>query len=113
MFQNKKCFGIFENICQEDWVKDTNEDDLVRVDKEYVLQDYRKEADIVYRTKLRSSGEERSRTFFLNYSRYRSHDALSVTNVYGADLETRTYKCKYIDTRSRLQTSGYYSYCTI
>ncbi len=67
LFQNKEMFLEFlKTFVQEDWVKDTNEDDLVRVDKEYVLQDYRKkEADIVYRMKLRSSGEEKEVIFYV------------------------------------------------
>ena len=37
--------------------KDINKDDLIRVDKEYILQDYKKkEADIVYRMKFKNTG---------------------------------------------------------
>ena len=45
-----------QSFIHEDWVKDINEEDLVKVDKEYVLQDYRrKEADIVYRMKFKNN----------------------------------------------------------
>jgi hypothetical protein len=43
-----------------DWVKDIDENDLIRVDKEFILQDYRKkEADIVYRMKIKETDSHR------------------------------------------------------
>lgn len=54
LFSNKEIFIEFlQTFVKEDWVRNIDEDNLVRVDKEYLLQDYRKkEADIVYRMKF-------------------------------------------------------------
>ena len=47
LFENKEMFVEFlQTFVQEEWVKDINKDDLVRVDKEYVLKDYRKKMNL-------------------------------------------------------------------
>ncbi len=49
LFESKDMFLEFlQTFVKEDWVKDINEDDLIRVDKEYVLQDYRKKERMLY-----------------------------------------------------------------
>lgn len=46
---------FLQTFVKEDWVKEINEESLIRIDKEFILQDYRKkEADIVYRLKLKN-----------------------------------------------------------
>ncbi|TYQ13261.1 UNVERIFIED_CONTAM: putative transposase/invertase (TIGR01784 family) [Acetivibrio alkalicellulosi] len=56
LFEDKNMFIEFlQTFVKDDWVQDINEDDLMRIDKEFILQDYRKkEADIVYRMKLKN-----------------------------------------------------------
>ena len=69
LFEHKEMFLEFlQTFVHQDWVKDIHENDLVKVDKEYVLEDYRKkESDIVYRMKLNNTatGEEREVIFYI------------------------------------------------
>ncbi len=69
LFQNKEIFLEFlHTFIHEEWVKDIQENDLIRVDKEYVLEDYRKkESDIVYRMKLKhpTTGQEKEVIFYI------------------------------------------------
>lgn len=69
LFEDKEMFLEFiQTFIKEDWVRDIREEDLVRVDKEYILQDYRKkEADIVYRMRFKSpaTGEEKEAIFYI------------------------------------------------
>jgi len=55
LLSNKKTFlELIRTFVREDWVSDINENDLILVDKSYILQDFsEKEADIVYRLKTR------------------------------------------------------------
>ena len=47
---------LLRTFVREDWVKDIDENSLVRIDKSYILQDFsQKEADIVYRLKIKGS----------------------------------------------------------
>ena len=50
LFKNKEMFLEFlQTFVYEEWVNDIDENDLILIDKEYILQDYRKkESDIVY-----------------------------------------------------------------
>ena len=69
LFENKEIFLEFiQTFIHEDWVKDIDEEELVKVDKEYILQDYRKkEADVVYRMKFKDpeTGEENDVIFYI------------------------------------------------
>lgn len=69
LFANKEMFLEFlQTFVNEEWVRDINEEDLIRIDKEFVLQDYRKkEADIVYKMKLKNciTEEENEVIFYI------------------------------------------------
>ena len=54
---NKKTFlELLQTFVREGWVREIEEGDLTLVDKSYVLQDFSdKEADIVYRLRLRGT----------------------------------------------------------
>ncbi len=58
LLSNKKLFiELFRTFVKEDWVHDIDEEDLILVDKTYILQDFSgKEADIVYR--LQAGGKD-------------------------------------------------------
>ena len=111
LFSNKEMFLEFlQTFVREDWVRDINTDDLVRVDKEYVLQDYRKkEADIVYKMKFKSpaTGEEREAIFYVLFELQSSVDRLmpyrllmymvqiwkqELSNVTHEDAQNKDYK---------------------
>ena len=55
LLANTKTFlQLIQTFIAEDWVKEINERDLIKVDKTYVLQDFEyKEADLVYRLKTK------------------------------------------------------------
>ena len=74
LFKNKEMFLEFlQTFIHEDWVKDINENDLMLIDKEYILQDYRKkESDIVYRMKLKSKLNLNKRFLNLCFSIFES-----------------------------------------
>jgi predicted transposase/invertase (TIGR01784 family) len=59
LFENKEMFVEFlKTFVKEGWVEDIDEKDLIRIDKEFILVDNRsKEADIVYRMKLKNEQE--------------------------------------------------------
>ena len=98
------------NFLDEDWVKDIHEEDLVRVDKEYVLQDYRKkESDVVYRMKFKNAatGEEQDVIFYILLELQSSVDRMipyrllmymvqiwkqELTNVKYKDAQEQAYK---------------------
>lgn len=56
LLSSKKVFlELLRSFVRRSWVSELDEQDLVRVDKSYVLDDYRgQESDIVYRAKLKS-----------------------------------------------------------
>lgn len=53
LLSNKKAFlGLLKTFVHEKWTENLEEDDLIRVEKSYILQDFsEKEADIVYQVK--------------------------------------------------------------
>ena len=55
LLSNKKTFlELIRTFVREDWAKEIDEDDLVLVNKSYILQDFsEKEADVVYRLRTR------------------------------------------------------------
>jgi len=55
LLSNKKTFlELIMTFVKEDWVTDINENDIILVDKSYILQDFsEKEADVVYRLKTK------------------------------------------------------------
>jgi len=57
LLSNKRTFlELIKTFVREDWVKEIDEGDLVKVDKSYVLQDFsEKEADIVYRLRTKET----------------------------------------------------------
>ncbi len=57
LLSNKKAFlELIKTFVREDWVKDISEDNLLPVNKSYVLQDFKeKEADIVYRLQTKDA----------------------------------------------------------
>ncbi|MDD2444261.1 MAG: Rpn family recombination-promoting nuclease/putative transposase, partial [Desulfotomaculaceae bacterium] len=57
LLTNKKTFlELLHTFVQEGWVQEIAEDDLILVNKSYILQDFsEKEADIVYRLRFRST----------------------------------------------------------
>ena len=54
LYSNKVVFlDLVKEMLKAPWAKDLNEENLVLVDKEYILSDYEEnEADIVYRAKI-------------------------------------------------------------
>ena len=58
LYSNKEVFlNLVKEMLKASWAKDLKEDNLVLVDKEYILSDYEEnEADIVYKANI--SGEE-------------------------------------------------------
>jgi len=111
LFENKEMFLEFlQTFVHEEWVKDINEEDLVRVDKEYILQDYRKkEADVVYKMKLKSpvTGKEKEVIFYILLELQSSVDRMmpyrllmymvqiwkyELTNVKYEDAQEQDYK---------------------
>jgi hypothetical protein len=69
IFKNKEMFLEFlQSFVKEEWVNRIDESDMIRVDKEFVLQDYRKkEADIIYKLKLKDieTGEKKEIIFYV------------------------------------------------
>ncbi|MQL53724.1 transposase [Desulfofundulus thermobenzoicus] len=57
LLSSKRAFlELLRTFVREDWAKDIDEESLVRVEKSYILQDFsEKEADIVYRLRLRGT----------------------------------------------------------
>ncbi|MQL53263.1 Rpn family recombination-promoting nuclease/putative transposase [Desulfofundulus thermobenzoicus] len=57
LLSSKRAFlELLKTFVHEEWAKDIDEESLVRVEKSYVLQDFsEKEADIVYRLRLRGT----------------------------------------------------------
>lgn len=55
LLSSKKTFiDVLRDFIEEDWVGQIREDHLIKEDKSYILEDFRKkEADIVYQGKLR------------------------------------------------------------
>jgi len=54
LYSNKIVFlNLVKEMLKAPWAKDLQEDNLVLIDKEYILSDYEEnESDIVYRTKI-------------------------------------------------------------
>jgi|GEM_PF-4479204 len=55
LFSSKETFMHFlRKYIGANWVDEINEDDLILMDKSFILKDYKdKEADIIYRAKLK------------------------------------------------------------
>ncbi|AEH51414.1 Rpn family recombination-promoting nuclease/putative transposase [Pseudothermotoga thermarum] len=55
LLSNKETFlELLQSFIKEEWVKYIDEQDIVRIDKSFILQDFsNKEADLVYRVKLK------------------------------------------------------------
>lgn len=60
LFRNKKAFVSFLKECvKSEWAKDIDEDSLKPSPKSYILSDFEeKEVDVLYESKLKSSGEK-------------------------------------------------------
>ena len=57
LYSNKEVFiNLIQGMLKATWAKDLKEEDLILVDKEYILSDYQQnEADIVYRASINGS----------------------------------------------------------
>jgi predicted transposase/invertase (TIGR01784 family) len=57
LLSNKRAFlQLIKTFVREEWVKEINEDDLIPVNRSYILQDFsEKEADIVYRLQAKET----------------------------------------------------------
>lgn len=55
LLSSKRVFiELLRSFVRQEWVKDIDETDIVKIDKSYILQDFAdKEADLVYRMKLK------------------------------------------------------------
>jgi len=94
-------------------VHEIKEDDLTVVNRSYILQDYSgKEADIVYRLRLRG---DKVIFYILGTAVYsRSHHALQAAAVHGRDLAG--YLQKHPEKRTapqRIPVAGHHSRCTL
>ena len=48
-------YDLLHNFISKSWVAQISEEDLILVDKEFILKDFRdKEADVIYRVKLKN-----------------------------------------------------------
>lgn len=69
LFKNPDMLLEFlQTFVKEDWVNYIDTTDIIRIDKEFILQDYRKkEADVVYKLKLNNpiTGEKKEVIFYI------------------------------------------------
>lgn len=69
IFKNKDMFMEFlQSFVNEDWINQIDTNSIIRVDKEYILQDYKKkESDIVYKLNIldKNTGEKREIIFYI------------------------------------------------
>ncbi|AAM23915.1 hypothetical protein TTE0647 [Caldanaerobacter subterraneus subsp. tengcongensis MB4] len=55
MLSHKKVFiELLRSFVKKDWVNEIDESSLIRINKSFILQDFKnKEADLIYRAKLK------------------------------------------------------------